>query len=362
MRRLKSKRLLKILLGIALAGALILGGLFLYGKYQISKIPGLSAADVIEYTTANNPDARITVGISKDSKSSFTVYGENAEKLPPTQHVYEIGSITKTVTAALINRAAEQGRLNLDDTIDKYLRLPAENQYPTIRRLLTHTSGYASYYFETPMIANFFTGRNSYCGVTREMTLAKLQSLNIENRDYPFEYSNFGYAALGLVLESVYETDYTALVNDFLKNDLRLPNTHVSDGGGDLSNYWQWQPHDAYLPAGGLTSTIDDMLAYARAQLDPASPLAPTHAEITAIESTNADYKTMGINMDAIGMAWIIDKENGFTWHNGGTGNYNSYLAFDPASQTAVVVLSNLPPNFRIPATVLGVKLMEELR
>ena len=57
----------------------------------------------------------------------------------------------------------------------------------------------------------------------------------------------------------------------------------------------------------------------------------------------------------------IIDKENGILWHNGGTGNYNCYLGFQPETGTAVVVLSNLPPSYRIPATVLGIKALHEL-
>ncbi|MBR5109722.1 MAG: serine hydrolase [Clostridia bacterium] len=70
----------------------------------------------------------------------------------------------------------------------------------------------------------------------------------------------------------------------------------------------------------------------------------------------------MGIHMDEIGMAWIIDRENGIVWHNGGTGHYNSYLGFDPEAGTAVVILSNLSPNDCIPATVLGIKLLQELK
>ena len=65
--------------------------------------------------------------------------------------------------------------------------------------------------------------------------------------------------------------------------------------------------------------------------------------------------------MDEIGMAWIIDNENDFIWHNGGTGHYNSYLGFCPETGTAVVVLSNLSPNDRIPATVLGIKQLQDV-
>jgi CubicO group peptidase (beta-lactamase class C family) len=82
-------------------------------------------------------------------------------------------------------------------------------------------------------------------------------------------------------------------------------------------------------------------------------------AEVNA--STEAN-KTLGIHIDEIGMAWIIDNESNIIWHNGGTDNYNSYLGFDPESGTAVVVLSNLSPDYRIPATVLGVKALNEVR
>ncbi len=70
----------------------------------------------------------------------------------------------------------------------------------------------------------------------------------------------------------------------------------------------------------------------------------------------------MGIHMDEIGMSWIIDNTNGILWHNGGTGDYNCYLGFDMEDRTAVVVLSDLPPDYRVSATVLGAKIFAELK
>ena len=129
---------------------------------------------------------------------------------------------------------------------------------------------------------------------------------------------------------------------------------------GDLGNDWAWEANDACLPAGALTSNISDMLAYAQMQLnDPR--FTPCHESRKTINASAESYRMMGIRMDEIGMAWIIDSENGFIWHNGGTGHYNSYLGFCPETGTAVVVLSNLPPNDRIPATVLGIKKLQEL-
>ncbi|WP_200814924.1 serine hydrolase domain-containing protein [Scatolibacter rhodanostii] len=356
----KKKVLIAFFAFVGVVGILILG-LSLYGKYQLSKVPALSFEKALEYTTKNNDDAVITVGIIRDGHISYTVYGENGKELPQKLHTYEIGSLTKTFTAALINMAISEGKIDIDSTIDTYLPLSDRNEYPTIRELLTHTSGYKGYYFEYPMISNFFGGRNDFFGITKEMVLNKLSDLSMDKESYGFTYSNFGYAVLGLLLEAVYDADYTTLVNEFAVSKLGLTSTKISDKSGNLGNYWDWKDNDAYLSAGAITSNISDMLFYTQMQLEENSYFAECHNSLETINATTEDYKAMDIRMDEIGMSWIIDSENGIIWHNGGTGNYNSYLGFNPETGTAVVILSNLSPNYRIPATVLGAKLLMEL-
>jgi len=358
----RKKKIILILASVILCAAVVLSGLMIYRKAQMGKIPGLTFMDALNYTTQGKPDARITVGIIKDGQVSFTVYGENGQILPEEKHIYEIGSLTKTLTAAMISRAVTEGRIRLDDTIDTYLSLPEGKNYPTITELLTHTSGYSAYYFETPMIGNFFAGRNSFCGISRDMVLRKVQGLDMNRESYGFTYSNFGYAVLGLVLEAVYDQDYTVLLNQYVQEDLGMTATKISEQDGDLGNYWDWQENDAYLSAGAVTSNIEDMLRYAQMQLDEDSPFVQCHQSLKVINASSESYRMMGIHMDEIGMGWIIDRENGIIWHNGGTGHYNSYLGFDPEAGTAVVILSNLSPNDRIPATVLGIKLLQELK
>ena len=345
----------------ALCIALAVGGFAIHGGQQMSKLPELTFSEALAYTTRNNPDAVITVGVIKDGQTSYKVYGENGEELPTEPHTYEIGSLTKTFTAALISKAATEGKLDLDGTMDKYLPLPDGNEYPTIKELLTHTSGYESYYFESPMIFNFLVGRNDFYGITKESVLNKVSTLNMDKESYGFHYSNFGYAVLGLVLEAVYDTDYPVLVNDFVQNELGLKSTKISEKDGDLGDYWEWKYDDAYLAAGGITSNITDMLAYAQMQLDNNPYVAECHKRAKQINATPASYASMGVRMDDIGLSWIIDNENGIVWHNGATGDYNSYLGFDIEAGTAVVVLSNLSPSYRIPATILGAKLLHEL-
>ena len=349
-----------ILISVVLCAALAFGGLMIYGKAQMGKIPGLTFEDALNYTTKDKPDARITVGIIRDGQASFTVYGSNGQILPAEKHIYEIGSLTKTMTAALVSKAVSENRISLDHTIDRYLSLPEGKSYPTIAELLTHTSGYSAFYFETPMIGNFFAGRNSFFGIGRDKVLAKVKELDMKQESYSFNYSNFGYAVLGMVLEAVYDKDYTAVLNEFVRKELGMTATKISEKDGDLDHYWDWQEHDAYLSAGAVTSDIEDMLRYAQLQLEEDSVFTLCHKSLKTINASPESYQMMGIHMDEIGMAWITDRENGIIWHNGGTDHYNSYLGFSPEKKTAIVILSNLAPNERIPATVLGIKLMTE--
>ena len=71
----------------------------------------------------------------------------------------------------------------------------------------------------------------------------------------------------------------------------------------------------------------------------------------------------MGIRIDAVGAGWMIDNKNNIIWHNGGTGNFNSYIGFDKENQIGVVIWpANLPPNYRIPATVMGIEILTSLQ
>lgn len=154
----------------------------------MNKIPGLTFEEALAYTTKDTPEATITVGIIKGGESWYTVYGKDGKILPEELHTYEIGSLTKTFTAALVNKAVTEGEISLSDTIDQYLSLPEGKKYPTIRELLTHTSGYKGYYFESPMIGNFFQGRNDFYGITKEMVLDKTGELNMVKEEYGFTY------------------------------------------------------------------------------------------------------------------------------------------------------------------------------
>lgn len=187
-----------IVIAVIISATLAIIGPMCYGKYQISKIPELSFAEVLEYTTKDNEDACITVGIVKGGQVSWRVYGENGKELPA------------------------EGKL-----------------YPII----------------------------------------------------------------------------------FAQNELGLTSIKIFEQDGDLGNYWDRKSDDAYLAAGAITSDITDMLSYAQMQLSDHPYFTECHKSLKSINASTKDYETMGIHLDEIGMAWIIDDKSGIIWHNGGTGN-----------------------------------------
>lgn len=363
MTKIKMKKLMAIILCIIVVIALAAGIIIAVMTHNMNKIPVMTFEEMLRYTTADNEDAIITVGIINNGKISYTVYGKDGAVLPQKEYTYEIGSVTKTFTCSLLCKAVYDGKADFSDSIDKYIELPDGNYYPSLEKLVTHTSGYKGYYFDRQMANNFFHGRgNDFYGIKTD-TLNKQISENIlEDKACPFSYSNFGLAVVGNVLESIYDVNYTNLINEFISSELKLSHTRISDGTGDLSGYWQWSENDAYIPAGAVLSTISDTMSYVNLHMTEALPYLAMGHEPLAYGATPPQYEKIGLRADVIGTGWMIDEKNGVIWHNGATSNFNSYVGFDKKNQIGVVILSNLPPNYRIPATIMGPKLITDLQ
>jgi len=364
---LRSRRTLVIGGIVLLVIALAVGGFALFTSYRMSLIPGMTFEEMLAFTTGDNQDARITVGIIKGGEKSFTLYGGDSATLPPEEYPYEIGSVTKTFTTALLSKALGESKVQLDDSIDRIL-VPEEGSaarhYPTLAQIATHTAGYRNFYLEWPLVRNIVLREgNSFYGVDSATVVDRVHKVSVADRQHDFRYSNFGMATLGQALARLEGEEFATLLDTYIASELGLEHTHVSSGADDLEGAWRWQRDDGYLPAGAVISTIGDMLAYVELHMSDALPyLALAHKPVAEVNATTGQLEQVGIRIDSVGLGWMIDGENGFLWHNGGTSNYNSYVAFDKERQVGVVILSNLSPNYRIPATLMGIKLMKTLQ
>jgi CubicO group peptidase (beta-lactamase class C family) len=90
--------------------------------------------------------------------------------------------------------------------------------------------------------------------------------------------------------------------------------------------------------AGALRSTMNDMLLFLRANLDPASSRLARVMQMTHQSRRPTSRPDM-----TIGLTWHIRRVDGdeVTWHNGGTGGYRTWIGFDAAHRTGAVVLTN---------------------
>ena len=357
------KRIIKYIAISTLVIIIGIGSYALYGAYKINQLSSMTFEEMLAYTTKDNQEAVITVGILQDREMTYVVYGENGAILPPEEHMYEIGSITKTFTTSLLCKAINEGSVSLDRSIDDFLSLRNKDYYPTIRRLVTHTSGYKGFYFETPMISNRLKGLNDFNGITEQMLVNRLDKISLDDRDYAFRYSNFGTATLGVVLERIYNEDYSTLMNRYVLEDLGLASTVISKMPPDAENDWTWSASDAYMPAGALRSNMTDMMKYVQMHMyEEPSYLSMAHEALAEVNASTAMHAKMDIHTDAVGIGWMIDQKNEIVWHNGATGNYNCYIGFNKENKIGVVVLSNLPPNDKIPATVMGIEILTSMK
>jgi len=296
----------------------------------------------IEKEVCQKYDARFSLGIIQNGVMEKYLVGENGLEDEFIKYYYEIGSITKTFTGILIERAVMEKNLNLTDSCAKYIpELSRDKYYPSIKRLVTHTSGYRSdedRYDENGRLVI----ENYYRDFTKKQLIDEMSRTKLEDRDYPFSYSNFGAAVTGVVLENIYDKSYEELIDD-LCNEIGLRDTYTLnppnnlDGireDGSWGGHWLWNENSVMKSAGYLTSTLDDMLRYAQAQIDG----EPTY--ILNSHKPKVHIDNIGIDR-YIGTFWMVFPDINAIFHNGGTGCFNTGFCVDLEREIAVVALSN---------------------
>ncbi len=202
----------------------------------------------------------------------------STKKPMKTDFRFRIASVTKTFTATVVLQLAGENRLNLDDSIEKWLPGVIQgNGYDakqiTIRQILNHTSGIAEY--SRTKEADFFKNRNK--SFTAE-DLVKL-GLSLPPDFAPgkgWSYSNTGYVLLGILIEKVTGNSYAEEIENRIIEPLELSNTFLPgnssvipgtnhargyfqpDGASELKDITYYNPSIG-SSAGDMISTADDL-------------------------------------------------------------------------------------------------------
>ena len=195
--------------------------------------------------------------------------------------VFYMGSVSKQFTATAIALLAHEGKLNLDDDIREYLpEMPRRDPPVTIRHVVHHMSGVPDMYR--------VMGQNGLSTWDRFSRLEALELLAKQELDFApgekYQYSNGGYFLLSMVVERASGKSLREYTTEKIFQPLGMNDTHFHDDpvhivkrramsygtreegeqGGEGKYYQSYQGNFALPGAGGLYSTVEDLLQWDR--------------------------------------------------------------------------------------------------
>lgn len=286
------------------------------------------------------------------------------------EQVFEIGSVTKQFTAAIVLRLAEQGKLSLSDPVTKFLPgMTFGGATITLEQLLQHTAGVPNYTDMPEWIPRW----------REDMTVETLFALFRDKPlDFPpgtlWSYSNSGYILLGAVIEKVTGKSYEEVVETELLAPLGMQDSRYGHQEeivhGRVAGYvkgpegWANAPYLSLTQpyaAGSLMSTVDDLARWSDA-LEAGKVVSPASRDRMFTSAI-----LQGGDQDGIATRYGLG--NGLTEvagrpaheHGGGIHGFTCDLLRIPGDDLLVVILSNNPTQdvhdlaHRVAESVLGV-------
>ena len=271
---------------------------------------------------------------------------KNLNRISPNS-AFEIGSISKTMTAALLADLILQGKASLDDPISKYL--PKDTVVPSfegkpilLKHIVTHTSG-------LPVVPDFGAAdmNNPYANVDEAALLKTLSQAKLKRAPgSEYEYSNYAMMLLTSLIAKHAGEDFETLLRERLFVPIGMKNSYVNLKPKAIDAAQGHSPNQKTTPAwtfktnmagvGGVRATLDDMVRYVQAQLGVStSSISPALKLTQQIVKTEANNK--------MGMNWMLAPlDSHFVhMHGGGTGGFSAHAAFDLDTKRGVVILSD---------------------
>ena len=296
----------------------------------------------------------ISIGVIKDNsliyKNSYS-----KDKDINTKSLFYIGSLTKSFTALAIMQLVEDGKINLDDSINKYLswfKIKDEKDVNniTIRTLLNQTSGFSTY----DGLKNFDDWDSSNFALEKTIRALKDVSL-ISKPSTTFYYSNINYQILGLVIEKVTGLSYNQYIKENIFNKLDMKNSYASLENIDKKNIaqghrlWFGQAiksdfpfSKVLLPAGYIISNVEDMSNYLIAQLNKGKYKKEQIFSSSIIKQIQTPSATIVKDKIHYGFGWFVDtSEKLYLNHLGTAPGYTASMIIFPEEKLGLIMLTN---------------------
>jgi CubicO group peptidase (beta-lactamase class C family) len=256
---------------------------------------------------------------------------------------YRIGSITKTFTAAAIMQLRDAGKLDLEDSLDAHL--DGVPHTPTLRRLLSHTSGMQRETHDDAWLNSRFAGIPEL-----------LETLDRAEQVLPagarFHYSNLAFALLGVVVERVSGIPYAEYVRTQLLEPAGLTRTTFDPVDPYATGYlvkpyvedvWDEAPIEtgAWIAAGQLWGTVRDLARWAAflAAPDESVLRAETAREMRTAQ-TISDHVRWSAGY-GLGVQLLRDGDRILAGHGGSMPGFIAGMFHATVDKVGVAVLTN---------------------
>ena len=269
-------------------------------------------------------------------------YRDAASKTPnDEQTIFQLGSITKQFTSAVILKLQEEKKLSVSDKLSKYFPGYPKGDSITIRQLLTHTSGVFNYTNDGEFMKNEMTKP-----ATREKMLALFKDKPLDfSPGTKWNYSNSGYLLLGYIIEDLTKKTYQQAVRKYIFTPLQMIHS-----GFDFTDLKSSKKATGYFNLDEKESTV--------------APIVDSSVSFSAgaIYSTTGDLyvwhealqKNMILSKEQQEMAYTPVKNNyGYGWgvdsidgkrrvsHGGGIPGFVTNISRVPQDDICIILLSN---------------------
>lgn len=299
---------------------------------------------------ANTGAASASIAVVQDGRIAYSrAYGD--ARLDPKQPAqtatrYAIGSISKQFTAAAILLLAQDGKLLLDDPVEKYVPGLTRGRDITVRQLLSHTSGYQDYWpqdYMFPLMTN---------PATPEFIMERWARKPLDYEPgTKWQYSNTGYVIAGRIVEKASGKPFFEFLRERVLAPLGLRSALDFDSNpqaeGLAEGYTQYAlgPSRVVTPsapgwlfaAGQLAMTAED-LAHWDQSLIRRDLL--TEASYLALETDTRLLNGAGTQY-GLGTRVALENQRRILAHGGAVNGFTSANLVYPDDGTAIVVLTN---------------------
>ena len=255
--------------------------------------------------------------------------------------VFQIGSVTKQFTAAIIQKLQEEKKLSVQDKVSKYFPDYPRGDSITIEQLLTHTSGIYSYTSDRNFMAT---------EVAKPQSREKMMSL-FKNKPLDFTpgtrwaYSNSAYVLLGYIIEDVTKKPYEQVVREYIFKPVQM--TH---SGFDFTHLQSPDRATAYFVLNDVDSVkspiVDSTVAYSAGSIySTTGDLFKWHKALQnySILSKPLQEKAYTVVKNNYGYGWVIDsvESKRRVAHSGGIHGFTSNFTRIPEEDIVIILLSN---------------------